>query len=146
MALRENNDYNIANDLNMVFGEPWLTISHSLAVQSDVDVDQTRNVFSKMTADTIELSLTFFIDQKLAPSSKNALGIIDDRLALMLQQVEGKFVQRIVQPFERKNTHKVSYTIRLPDFDNFTEKLHQYALTQVDKEYAEVLEAELSKD
>lgn len=69
---------------------------------------------------------------------------LEQRLSTAVNVMDGRVMRRSTtrQGFDGM---LAEYTVQLPSYEESIEKLHQYALTQVDREFTEVLETKLSE-
>lgn len=99
-----------------------------------------------MSKPTIDLNINIYVDHHaVVDSPDDILQKVEERVGAMVHEIQGLFIQRLVQPFREQFIYKISYKIRLPGYVQFEEDLHQYALTQLDKEFREVLEEKISE-
>lgn len=144
----QTNEPNILNDLHTVIGLKDVRISYSISVHQDIHQDMGWNgpsIHSYMGHPDTDLHLELIVNQMSMTDKKDLFQKIEERLFLMAQNSEAIFVQRQVSPFREEPVYKIDYKFKLKDHDSFITKLHEYALTQMDIEFREALEDELTK-
>ena len=142
----ESNTPNILNDLHAAIGLKYIKLNFNIEVRESIDwamVISGSPVGIHNDPPRVDLRLEVYLDQ-MAPEKHN-IAEIEKRIAAVLEAVDGRWMQRQISPFRGEKIIKIDYQIMLADYNNFIEKLHQYALTQVDIEFREVLEETIAR-
>ena len=147
LGLQESNTPHILNDLHTAIGLKYVRLNFNICIRNDVDWLTSLSgpqIAVQNSSPRVDLHLEVYLDQ-MAPEKHNICEL-EERISLILRQVDGRWMQRQISPFRGEKVYKIDYQILLHDYENFVEKLHQYALTQLDREFTEVLEAKLTED
>lgn len=150
MEVRVNsNDPDILSDLNSIINLKYATVSFTVTRRECTaafwGTGYSSPVMAMPTYEDVDLRLSVMISQKSILVKEDVFQHLESRIGGMCHHVGGMFLGRSVQPFDGKDVYLVEYSIKLTDYDNFTTKLHQMALTQLDREFIEVLEQEIAE-
>ena len=149
MAQQVNNP-TINKDLRTILGSDEIRFSTTLSVRSHSDLQYTMGggqIATHTGPPTVELTVELYLNQ-----ASNILDRefdfhkVEARLTTAVNVMDGRFMQRVIEPFRDDNPLKVLYVFRLKDVETSLYNLHQYALTQVDQEFTAALESKLLED
>jgi len=102
------------------------------------------SVHQYMGAPDVDLDLDIYVNQMSLLKKEDIFQKLEERISAMLHHVQGVFLQRQISPFRGEPIYRIQYKIKLMDYDSFSTKLHEYAMTQLDLEFREVLEETLT--
>lgn len=149
MALQVNsNEPDINRDLIQALGKDYIAIDFRVHQQFNADPVWTINgqVIHHQGTPEVTLHLAIHIDQR-AVVTRDELYDLEQQVSATINAVDGHFTQRTIEPFRQKDeVFRLTYTIKLKSYENFVQKLHKYALTQLDREFTKLLEAKLTED
>lgn len=150
MGLQVNsNEPNVNRDLIQALGKDYVAIDFRVHQEFNHDPVWTMNGQVIRTYNgpaDVTLHLVIYIDQR-AQVNRDELYDLEQQVSTTINAVDGRFIQRTIEPFRDKdNTIRLTYTVKLTSYEDFTQKLHKYALTQLDREFTKLLEAKLTED
>lgn len=143
----ESSPFEIQMDLVTILGSDSIEIDHSIDV---VDHDNTVMSMSGITVSynhgpDVILYIRINCCRRL---NAHTLDRIEHDISDMLRFTDGFFKSRKVEPFGAggNSYYRAEYQIKIFRLNDFINKLHQYALIKVDKEFIEALETKLTED
>lgn len=140
-------DQQVNKDLNECISDEDVKIEHSISIQENlVDMHHLGGhaaIFSGPP--DITLTLNVYFNQK-SYQDMNLVERTEKSVSEIIQGVEGRFMSRHVYPFRSDSTCKIVYVVKLLDYEDFQVKLHNLALSKMDREFTEAFETKITEN
>jgi hypothetical protein len=136
----------ILTDLEVVLGSKYTKIQYSVSVQNTSY--SYGAAYMQIAQSQTEFYIKFFVDQKalIDSPSIDIFTQVEHKVTDMLYFTGGAYFQRVVDPFRDKYPTLLHYTLKLENYNDFIQKLHQLARSISDKEFTKALEGKLFED
>lgn len=138
---------NLLIDFETLLGSEYTKIDFKITIHSNAYFSGGAYMQTSSFTEA-DLYLKFYIDQMVLSQDPpiDVFSIIEHKITDMIYFAGGDYYQRQAEPFRDKHPMLLSYTLKLPDYEGFLQKVHQLALKKIDQEFTKALESKLLED